>query len=166
MDKVNKKFRAMICPVCDGMFFSGPRKDSYDKDMEEYVNGEVRCSHCGWIYDLLQADNPDSQDGFNKMSVNEYKQWFTNKIKENPNYDYLEENLPQPTPHKCPVCGEYEFADKLSSDICPICGWEDTGYEETPNEKPSEFMMSLNERKQWFTNKRKNNPKYKYKNDK
>ncbi len=26
----------MMCPVCDGMFFSGPNKDSYDEDLEEY----------------------------------------------------------------------------------------------------------------------------------
>jgi len=30
--------------------------------------------------------------------------------------------MPEPTPHKCHVCGEYEFADELSSDICPVCG--------------------------------------------
>lgn len=166
MAKINEKFRPMTCPVCDGMYFSGPNSESYDEDLEKYLNGEVQCVHCGWIYDLFQADNPDSKKGFNKMSVNEYKKWFENKIKENPEYDYFEENIPQPVPHKCPVCGEYEFSDELSSDICPICGWEDTGFEITPDEKPSEYMMSFNEKVLWFKEKRNNNPKYKWSKDK
>lgn len=166
MDKINKKFKAMMCPVCDGMYFSGPSKESYDEDVKDYLNGEVQCRHCGWIYDLFQAENPDSKDGFNEMSVNEYKKVFESKIKDNPEYDYFEEHMSEPTPHKCPICGEYEFADELSSDICPICGWEDTGFEETPDEKPSEYMMSFNERLLWFKGKRTKNPKYKWINDK
>ena len=96
MDKINKKFKPMMCPVCDGMYFSGPNKNSFDEDLEEYLNGEVQCRHCGWIYDLHQAENPDSKEGFNEMSVNEYKEWFDNKIKENPNYDYFEEQEHNP----------------------------------------------------------------------
>ena len=83
-------------------------------------------------------------------------------VKENPEYDYFEEHMSEPVPHKCPVCGEYEFSDALSSDICPICGWEDTGFEDTPDEKPSEYMMSFNERLVWFKEKRKTNPKYRW----
>ena len=67
-----------------------------------------------------------------------------------------------PEPHMCPVCGEYEFADILSSDICPICGWEDIGYEEFPDEKPSEYMMSFNKKLKWFQKKRKENPSFKW----
>ncbi len=165
MGKINKKFKPMMCPVCDEMYFSGPNKNSYDEDLKEYLEGEVQCSHCGWIYDLHQAENPDSKEGFNEMSVNEYKAWFENKIKENPDYDYSEEHMPKPGPHKCPVCGEYEFADELSSDICPVCGWEDIGFEDVPDEKPSEYMMSFNERLSWFKEKRKNNPKYRWDKD-
>lgn len=139
MDKINIKFKPMMCPVCDEMYFSGPNKNSYDGEIEEYLNGEVQCSHCGWIYDLYQAENPD--------------------------YDYSEEHMPEPKPHKCPICGEYEFADELSSDICPVCGWEDTGFEDMPDEKPSEYMMSFNERLAWFKEKRKENPKYKWIDD-
>ena len=71
MDKINKKFKAMMCPVCGKMYFSGPNKDTYNEDIVEYLNGEIECSHCGWIYDLFQAENPDSKEGFNEMSVNE-----------------------------------------------------------------------------------------------
>lgn len=162
MDKISKEFRPMMCPICDEMYFSGPNDNSNGEDLAKYIKGDVQCSHCGWIYDLFQAEHPDSKNGFNKMSVNEYKKWFKDKIKENPKYDYFDENMPKPTPHKCPICGEYEFTNELSSDICPICGWEDTGFENIPDEKPSEYMMSFNERSLWFKEKRKNNPKYKW----
>ena len=101
-----KKIKPMSCPICDGMYFSEPNKYNYDEEIEAYLNGEVYCRHCGWIYDLHQFENPDSHDGFNKLSLNEYKKEFKEKIKNNPNYDYFEENKPDPTPHKCPVCGE------------------------------------------------------------
>ena len=47
----------MMCPICDGMYFSEPNKDSYEEELEEYLNGEVQCRHCGWIYDLNQFEN-------------------------------------------------------------------------------------------------------------
>ena len=165
MDKELKRFKPMMCPVFDGMYFSGPNKDLYDEEIGEYLNGEVRCSHCGWIYDLDQAENSARKEGFNELSVNEYKEWYASRLKENPNYDYSDENMPSPTPHKCPVCGEYDFSDELSSDICPVCGWEDTGFEYKPNEKPSPYMMSYNERVVWFKEKRSENPKYKWKKE-
>lgn len=162
MDKIEKKFKPMSCPVCDSMYFSSPHRDTYERDLQKYLSGEEQCNHCGWIYDLYQAEHPDSKDGYNEMSVNEYKKWFENKLKENPNYDYLEEHIPDPVPHKCPVCGEYEFPDILSSDICPVCGWEDIGFEEVPDEKPSTHMMSFNETVAWFKEQRKKNPKFRW----
>lgn len=151
-----KKIKPMSCPICDGMYFSEPNKYNYDEEIEAYLNGEVYCRHCGWIYDLHQFENPDSHDGFNKLSLNEYKKEFKEKIKNNPNYDYFEENKPDPTPHKCPVCGEYEFDDMFSYDICPICGWEDDDYFEGGGAN----NMSLEEAIENFKNKRRANPKY------
>ena len=38
MDKINKKFKPMMCPVCDGTYFSGPNKNAFDEDLEEALN--------------------------------------------------------------------------------------------------------------------------------
>ncbi len=158
-----KRFKPMVCPVCGELYFSGPNKydpDSYEKEMNEYLSGEVYCYHCGWIYDLDQFENPDSHDGFNEMSLNEYRKDFQDKLKENPDYDYCEEHKPAPEPHMCPVCGEYEFEDEATYDICPVCGWEDDGYFEGGGAND----MSLEEAQKDFAEKRKLDPNYrKYK---
>ena len=73
MTELKKKFKPMCCPVCDGMYFSGPHKDTFDEDIEEYLNGNAQCRHCGWIYDLYQAEHPNSKEGYNEMSVNGLK---------------------------------------------------------------------------------------------
>ena len=153
-----KRFRPMDCPVCGEFYFSGPIKDDYEEELKEYINGEVYCYHCGWIYDLDQAENPDSANGYNQLSVNDLKRLFAEKIKENPDYDYLEEHKPAPTPHLCPVCGEYEFEDIDSFDICPICGWEDDGYYEGGGANEE----SLEKAKEIFRNRRSENPEYKW----
>lgn len=66
------------------------------------------------------------------MSLNEYKVWYAEKIRENPSYNFFEEETDNytPTPHKCPVCGKYTFRDACCFDICPFCGWEDDGTED------------------------------------
>ncbi len=33
-------------------------------------------------------------------------------------------------PHKCPVCGKYEFPKHGSDEICEICGWQDDAVQE------------------------------------
>ena len=156
-----KRFKPMMCPVCGNFYFSEPLEDFKEAELEEYLSGNVQCLKCGWIYDLDQAENPDSRDGFNEMSLTEYKEWYQTKIKENPDYDYQEENMPNPVPHKCPVCGEYEFKNIDSHDICPVCGWEDEDYFDGGGANE----MSLKEAKKDFANKRANDPLYKwYKN--
>lgn len=157
-----KNFKPMMCPICDEMYFSEPNEDSYEEELEEYLNGEVQCRHCGWIYDLNQFENPDSHEGFNKLSLNEYKKEYEEKIKGNPKYDYFEEHKPSPKPHKCPVCGEYEFEDEHSYDICPVCGWEDDDWFTGGGAND----MSLDEAIENFKTKRKLNSKYRWDDEK
>ena len=151
-----RKFKAMDCPVCEKFYFSEPNPEEID-EIEEYNKGEVFCTVCGWIYDITQYENPDSTKGFNKMSLNDFKKKYEEKVKNNPNYNYLDENMPEQSPHKCPVCGEYEFSDKQSFDICPVCGWEDDGCFDAggANEVSLEAAINL------FKEKRKENPNYK-----
>ena len=145
MDKNIKQIKPMSCPVCDRFYFSKLTKDDIDRGD---TPNTTQCSMCGWYYDLEQTNNPDLEDQANKMSLNQYKVWYKEKRREKRNWTYYIENMPKPEPHKCPVCGEYTFKDGLSSDICPICGWEDTGFEDCPDEKPSVYMMSFNETKE------------------
>lgn len=157
MDK-NNKIKAMICPVCGEYYFS----DSCNDDTDTVD----QCRHCGWFYDLKQYENPNLKGGNNVLSLNEYRKQYTEMLSKNPKYDYSDEHVIAAKPHLCPVCGEFEFVDVLSSCICPICGWEDNGYEENPDFKPSPFIMSFNEHKEWFRKKRTENPKFKWKNNK
>ena len=60
--------------------------------------------------------------------------------------------------HKCPVCGEYEFEDIESHDICPVCGWEDEEYFNGGGAN----VMSLREAKIDFVEKRKKDPSYRW----
>lgn len=159
MDKNLKQIKPMLCPVCGKFYFS----ELLDLDIEQLgkTPNTTQCSRCGWFYDLEQVNNPDLGNESNEMSLNQYKKWYQEKIKENPKWEYYQDFVGDPEPHKCPVCGEYTFKDLLSSDICPVCGWEDTGFEDDPDTKPSPYMMSCNERKQWFDDQRKQNPKFK-----
>ena len=159
MDKDLKQIKPMMCPVCGKFYFS----ELSDVDVEQLhlTPNTTQCRKCGWFYDLEQIADPNLKNQSNIMSLNEYKEWYQNKLKENKKWEFYLDFIGEPEPHKCPVCGEYEFKDVLSSDICPICGWEDTGFEEKPDAKPSPYMMSLNERKAWFIEQRKLDPQFK-----
>ena len=157
MDKDLKNYKPMICPVCGKFYFTKLSED----DIKENINpNEEQCNVCGWFYDLEQTNNPDLKNQSNKMSLNEYKEWYKAKIKENKNWDYLKSQY-KPTPHKCPLCGEYSFKEELQHEICPVCGWEDSGYEEFPDEQMSISSMTFNERKKWFEKQRKKDSKFK-----
>lgn len=57
--------------------------------------------------------------------------------------------------HKCPVCGQYEFEEKGSDDICEVCGWQDDLVQElNPDEECCGNQMSLNQaKKAWAEGK-------------
>ncbi len=159
MDKNLKQIKPMSCPICGKFYFT----ELLDVEIEQLhmTPNTTQCSMCGWYYDLEQLKDPDLEHQANEMSLNQYKKWYKDKIKENPKWEYYQDFIGEPEPHKCPVCGEYIFKDSLSSDICPICGWNDCGFEEDPDEKPGLYMMSFNEHKKWFMEQRKINPKFK-----
>ena len=99
-----KKFKPMSCPVCDGFYFT----EFTEEELKSGTNpNEQQCSRCGWLYDLEQVENPDLQNKTNVMSLNQYKSWYKNKIKENSKWEYYMDYVGDPEPHKCPVCNEY-----------------------------------------------------------
>ena len=47
---------------------------------------------------------------------------------------------------KCPVCGQHEFAEMGSFDICPVCGWEDDNLQDNDdNYAGGANALSVNE---------------------
>ena len=50
--------------------------------------------------------------------------------------------------HLCPICGQYEFPEQDSLDICDTCGWQDDLVQEKdPDYRGGANRMSLNEAK-------------------
>ena len=163
MDRDSKQIVQMMCPVCNKFYFS----ELSDVEIEQVglTPNTTQCSVCGWFYDLEQVNDPELENQSNKMSLKQYRLWYKAKIQENPKWEYYQDYIGEPSPHKCPLCGEYTFQDELSYDICPVCGWQDCGYEEMPDEKQSSYAMSFNERKQWFAAKRQRNPLFRWDKD-
>lgn len=157
MDTKTKQIKPMMCPVCGRFYFS---KLNEDRLKAGEMPNDVQCSHCGWYYDLEQTKDPHLEKQANEMSLTEYKEWYKKKIAENPKWDYFEEHMPPPEPHMCPVCGEYEFQNEYSYDICPICGWEDSGFEDFPDEQMSISSMTFNENVKWFREQRAKDPNF------
>ncbi len=114
------KYTPMECPICHEFYFSELIGDEVNE--LDYI----QCLHCGWIYDADQHQDPDLSNRNNKLSLNEYSEWYKEQLKDNPNYDFQLSNYTE-TPHLCPICGRFEFPDDSSFDICPFCGWEDDG---------------------------------------
>lgn len=117
-----------ICPVC-GKFEFEPL--SWPDLICGVTPKDVFCFECGWKFDEDQALDQDRFSIINNFTVNEYRNNYFNKIKENSNYHYIDEVTQDyiPKPHICPVCGKYTFSDYYSYEICPHCGWEDDGAE-------------------------------------
>lgn len=139
------------CPVCK----------QYDFTLDGDETTE-RCTHCGRKYDINQQKNPNLNNGRNELSLNEFILDYKEKIKNNPNYDFLESTY-VPTPHYCPVCGKYEFEDFDSFDICPFCGWQDDGSDiDAPNIAFGANDLSFIEHKNKYLKLLKNDPNYKW----
>lgn len=162
MDKGNRKIKPMLCPVCGKLEFEELTDWDYE-NLDIRDANEYQCRECGWYYDLEQTNDPDLEDQANKMSLNQYRAWYQEKLKENIAYEYWREEISDPEPHPCPLCGEYMFPDVLSSYICPVCGWQDTGFEELPDEPDSEGQPTFNQHKKIFEEARKKDPNFRWK---
>ena len=57
--------------------------------------------------------------------------------------------------YMCPVCGQYEFKEIGSDDICEVCGWHDEPIQAmNPDEECCANQMSLNRAKRaWLKGK-------------
>ena len=167
-------YREMLCPICEYFYFSALKEDDkeylgyFSRIVEKFaIKTEIpQCHRCGWKYDLEQLNNPQLKQGENELSLIEYKKWYSAKIQEDPAYDYLESHY-SPQPHKCPICGKYEFGDINSHDYCRFCGWEDDGLME---DEPDSWAgcandLCLNDFKKRYNELIAKNPKYKYTKD-
>ena len=148
------EYEPMYCPVCGNFYFS----ELQDGDDPE----NFQCLSCGWKYNLHQIAAPDEADEKNGKSLNEFKEWYDNKLAENPDYNYLEETIPDPAPHICPVCGKYQFKDIDSYDICPVCGWEDDGAEDHPHDAGANGL-SFSDYQKSYHQKLRDDPNYHWK---
>ncbi len=53
--------------------------------------------------------------------------------------------------HKCPVCGQFEFEEYNSLEICDVCGWQDDAVQaELPDSDVGANHMSLNQAKERY----------------
>lgn len=185
MDLFKEKIEfPFICPVCGKEEFTNLDwfiEEEKEQGVKVYeINSEnckkrlldpieanfVHCSYCGWVYDLKQVLDNDVIGDRNKKTVNELKIEYQNRLKENPSYNFDEEES-KPVTHKCPICDEFVFEDENSYDVCPICGWIDDDTESDPLDDYSEVnVVSIKEAKEEFIKKRQINPKYRWKKDK
>ncbi len=157
-----KNFKPMECPICHEYYFADDT-DLEKEDPDYEGKQDDYCLHCGWKYDLYQFEHPEVANMINELSLIEYKRWFGNKLIEDPDYDYSEDEY-EPTPHVCPVCGKYKFPDIGSFDICPYCGWED---DELMEAEPNEWAgcanpLCLTDYRKDYLEKIKENPNYKW----
>lgn len=53
--------------------------------------------------------------------------------------------------HKCPVCGQFEFEEYNSLEICEVCGWQDDAIQEAaPDSVDGANSLSLNDAKKAY----------------
>jgi hypothetical protein len=151
-----------LCPVCKKFQFEPL---SWDDIYCGVVPSDVYCMQCGWHYDPEQVAFPNRKDGANKMSLSEYKTWYVEKVSNNPAFNYFDKTTDAyiPQPHKCPVCGKYEFEDDSCHDICPFCGWEDDGVQfDDADYEGGANTVSLNQYRKQYQVKVRDNPNYRW----
>lgn len=157
------QIESILCPVCNKYRFSPL---TWDEVCQGERPSEAFCPRCGWHYDEEQQDNPDLSLKTNILSLKSYRELYAQKCSEDPNYDYFEEMTVSyiATPHRCPVCGKYEFRDTCCFDICPYCGWEDDG---TDDDSPilGANDLRFSEFKMRYEKLVSSNPKYKWSKD-
>ena len=150
-------YKEMLCPVCGEFYFSALDDDGDDsgyfsklKDLVGIHESVPQCHHCGWKYDLSQIEDEELKAGENDLSLREYREWYSNTISTNPDYNFLGSQY-SPEPHNCPVCGKHIFKDIGSYEICPVCGWtDDPVMNDNPDLKIGANDVSLNDYKKRF----------------
>ncbi|MBQ9221488.1 CPCC family cysteine-rich protein [Succinivibrio sp.] len=155
-----KEFKSMMCPVCGKLYFTKHN----DPNVENILG--YKCHFCGWKYDLDQTEDPNLKNGNNEMSLNEYREWYQEQLKKDPDFDFTESNY-QPKAHICPVCGKHVFTSESSFEICPFCGWEDDALMEDEPDKWDGCSndICLNKFRERYQKELKKNPNYKFKKD-
>lgn len=153
---------ACRCPVCANTYFDKPSGEKHKlNDQLNYDCGLSYCFDCGWIYDGEQLKNPDKKNGLNVLSLNEYREQLKKILEKNPDYYWIDDHRYKRHPHKCPVCGKYEFEDDYSFELCPYCGWEDDNYFKDGGANG----VSLEEAKIKYQERINENPDYKWEED-
>jgi hypothetical protein len=66
--------KSIKCPVC-----------GESEIIEEWLVFLI----CGWEHDEIQQDDPEFEDGPNKLSLNQTKEWFRLKRQIDPNYSWI-----------------------------------------------------------------------------
>lgn len=166
-----ENYTEMLCPVCKDFYFTTLEDDKmknlgyFSQLVEKYsIKTDIpQCHRCGWKYDSEQHEDPELKHGENKLSLREYRNWYSEQLKKDPEFNYLESQY-IPQPHICPICGKYEFDDINSHDICIFCGWEDDGLMESEPDLWAGCAndLCLNDFKKRYIELTTKNKKYKY----
>lgn len=65
--------------------------------------------------------------------------------------------------HKCPVCGQFDFDEYASLEICEICGWQDDMYQvNNPDTTVGANWVSFNEAKRNYAKLGVSKPGFKW----
>jgi rRNA maturation protein Nop10 len=151
MEKVyeeKQKLGNVVCPVCGRYIF----EKWYDI-----------CPICGWENDEDQYLDPQSDMMANMLSLEEYRNWWNQKLIDNPNYIFNENDYPRKGKMICPICGEYTL--KWDWDKCKVCGWENDQEQFEDHDRLYGNPYSFNDYKKWWHNMRQKNPNYIFKKE-